>query len=299
MSSSKPVALVTGCSEGGIGHALALNLVKRGYQVFATARKESNMPGLAEAGCELLALDVTVEDSIKAALKEVESRAGGRLNLLINNAGTGAFNSPLLDVDLTQARKLYDVNVWGLIAATQAFAPLLVYTAHAKSGPRAANIINIGSITGIRAFPFRGIYGSSKAAVHAISDALRSELQNLGVKVTVAVTGGVSTQIGGKAMALRNENADATSVYAHVWKKINDMLVASRQRQDTHGMSPEDYAEKLLSKTLVPSSPAYYHLASYSTLFRILHHLPAWFVDRVAASQWHLKEVTYEPKKSV
>lgn len=87
MASERPVALVTGCSAGGIGVALALYLQQQaGYQVFATARKLSNMPDeLAAAGCRLLELDVTKTDSLEAAQDQVANATQGRLNLLINN----------------------------------------------------------------------------------------------------------------------------------------------------------------------------------------------------------------------
>lgn len=90
----RPPALVTGCSEGGIGVALALYLQEQaGYQVFATARKVSNMPdALATAGCRLLELDVTKKDSLEAARNEVEMATGGRLNLLINNVRSEGMN---------------------------------------------------------------------------------------------------------------------------------------------------------------------------------------------------------------
>lgn len=122
----KKTVLITGCSAGGIGHAMAKNFHERGLYVFATARdisKTSDLSKLDEV--EILELDVTVPDSIAWCKEIVTKRTGGRLDVLVNNAGIET-NSPLLDANMEQAKKLYEVNVWGPLAMVQAFAPLLV-----------------------------------------------------------------------------------------------------------------------------------------------------------------------------
>jgi len=83
--------LITGCSEGGIGHALALEFQKQGYRVFATARKQSAMTALVENGVETLEMDVTSVDSLNGVKEEIEKRTGGTLDVLVNNAGQGIF----------------------------------------------------------------------------------------------------------------------------------------------------------------------------------------------------------------
>ncbi|PNP55548.1 hypothetical protein FNYG_15487 [Fusarium nygamai] len=84
--STKPTALITGCSEGGAGHALALEFAAKGYQVFATARSTKSLAGLQEKGIELLTLDVTKQESIVALKDEIINRTGGKLDILFNNA---------------------------------------------------------------------------------------------------------------------------------------------------------------------------------------------------------------------
>lgn len=133
----KKTVLITGCSTGGIGWAMAKQFHQRGFHVFATARDPSKMDDgdlvankVADDNnnnnVEVLALDVTVPESIARCREVVAQRTAGRgLDVLVNNAGV-EFNSPLLDTDLTEARRLYDINVWGLLAMVQAFAPLLV-----------------------------------------------------------------------------------------------------------------------------------------------------------------------------
>jgi 1-acylglycerone phosphate reductase len=123
----KNTVLITGCSTGGIGWAMAKRFHQRGYYVFATARDPDRAADLAELGddIEILKLDVTDTKTIAHCKEIVSKRTGGRLDVLVNNAGV-EFNSPLLDTDITEAKRLYDVNVWGLLAMVQSFAPLLI-----------------------------------------------------------------------------------------------------------------------------------------------------------------------------
>lgn len=105
---------------------MAKNFHQRGFYVFATARDLSTTGDLAElSNIEILQLDVTLPNTIAQCKEIVSKRTGGRLDVLVNNAGV-EFNSPLLDTDLAEAKRLYDVNVWGPLAMVQAFAPLLV-----------------------------------------------------------------------------------------------------------------------------------------------------------------------------
>ena len=142
-------ALVTGCSAGGIGSALCAELARRGIHVFATARSTSKIPVdlTIQDSVTALALDVTSPASLSAAVEAVRERTGGRLDFLVNNAG-GGFTAPLLDTDLDAAKRIYDVNVWGMLATTQAFAPLLI-EAH-------GTVLNIGSITAVASSPWLG-----------------------------------------------------------------------------------------------------------------------------------------------
>ena len=122
----KKTVLITGCSANGIGHAMAKNFHHQGFYVFATARDPPKTADLAElSDVEILELDVTVPKTIAHCKEVVAKRTGGRLDVLVNNAGVEV-NCPLLDTDITEAKRLYDVNVWGPLAMVQAFAPLLI-----------------------------------------------------------------------------------------------------------------------------------------------------------------------------
>lgn len=144
----KQTVLITGCSDGGIGSALALALQQRGLHVFATARDSSKMSDLQGVpDVTMLTLDVAKTDDIKAAVEVVMKQTGGTLDYLVNNAGRNHF-MPILDEDLDTVRNLFEINFYGPLAITQAFSPLLI-----KAKGMA---VYITSISGYINVPFMG-----------------------------------------------------------------------------------------------------------------------------------------------
>ena len=126
MTINSKTALITGCSNDGIGSGLALALHAKDVHVFATARDPSKMSSLSSLPhVTLLKLDVTSAGDIAAAVEAVKAATGGRLDYLINNAGHNHF-MPLLDDDIDTLRVLWEVNVWAPLAVTKAFAPLVI-----------------------------------------------------------------------------------------------------------------------------------------------------------------------------
>lgn len=118
--------LITGCSQGGIGAALAERFHERGFHVFATARSLSKMKFLEEhANITLIKLDVTSSESIKEAVTVVNEKTGGTLDVLVNNSGLNA-TCPFTDVVLDEARELFEVNFWGVLKVTQEFTPFVI-----------------------------------------------------------------------------------------------------------------------------------------------------------------------------
>lgn len=154
-------ALITGCSEGGIGHALAEEFARdANMHVFATARAVSKMASLAHLpNMTFLALDVTSQPSIQEAVAAVAEATGGTLDYLVNNAGC-QYVSPVLDLDVELARRMYDVNFWGVYAVTQAFAPLVV----AARG----SIANLSSVGTLLSLPYIGEALPSSEPTHAV-----------------------------------------------------------------------------------------------------------------------------------
>lgn len=184
MSADKKVALITGCSSGGLGAALAIALHKADYRVIATARNTSKLEETRSAGIESLELDVLSPSSISSCVKNLEALTG-HLDLLINNAGSG-YNMPLIDVSIDDARKVFDLNVFSLIGVTRAFLPLLMKGKDAK----VANNISIAAYVGL---PITGMYSSSKAAANMMTETLRLELAPFGIRVVALLTGSVKS----------------------------------------------------------------------------------------------------------
>lgn len=140
--------LVTGCSAGGTGDALALALAMRGHRVFATARNPAKVPQSLSSlsNVTVLKLDVLSPDSVAEAVKAV-SESGQGLDILVNNAGCG-YAQPVLDLDIARAQQLFDTNLWGPIRTIQAFSGLLI-----ASKGRIVNVSAVGAFVNV---PFIG-----------------------------------------------------------------------------------------------------------------------------------------------
>src|SRR5919197_1439048 len=175
--------LITGCSTG-IGRATAERLAARGHTVYATARRVEAISDLAARGCRLLALDVTDEDSMRAAVAAVCEEQGA-VGTLVNNAGysqSGAVES----VAMADVRRQFETNVFGLVRMSQLVLP----------GMRAqgrGRIVNVSSMGANFTFPGGGLYHATKYAVEAISDALRFEVAGFGVDVVIVQPGIIRT----------------------------------------------------------------------------------------------------------
>jgi len=190
--------LITGCSSG-IGHATAELLAKEGWKVYATARRPESIEDLKSAGCETLALDVTDERSMSAAV-EVVTEAEGAVGVLINNAGysqSGAVET----VPLDQIRRQFETNVFGLVRMCQLVLP-------GMRRQHWGRIVNIGSMGGRLTFPGGGVYHATKYAVEALSDALRFEVRGFGVDVILIEPGLIVTGFGDAATATVVPDAD-------------------------------------------------------------------------------------------
>lgn len=210
--------LITGCSSG-IGEATARRLAARGWTVYASARRLDSIAALADAGCELLQLDVTDEQSMRAAVETVE-REHGAVGVLINNAGYSQ-GGAIEQVPLDAARRQFETNVFGVIALTQLVLPAM-RTQHW------GRIVNIGSMGGRLTLPGGGLYHATKHSLEAISDALRFEVRGFGVEVVLVEPGLITTEFGKTAVATVNEadagadNRDGGDPY----KKFNAKLAA-------------------------------------------------------------------------
>ncbi|KAF2866454.1 1-acyl dihydroxyacetone phosphate reductase [Massariosphaeria phaeospora] len=223
MSAPKSV-LITGCSDGGIGSALARTFADRGFHVFATARDTSRASKLRDvSNVTLLTLDVTKQQDIDDAVAAVKMQTSGKLDVLVNNAGRNHF-MPVLDEDVSKVKEVFEVNYWGPIKVTQAFAPLLK--------DARGTLVFITSISGYVNTPFMGTYAASKRSLEITAETLRLELAPFGMPVMSIVTGAVQSQ--GQTYF-----GDWALPQNSLYKSIEDTIAArargrdALQRQDT------------------------------------------------------------------
>jgi NAD(P)-dependent dehydrogenase (short-subunit alcohol dehydrogenase family) len=181
--------LITGCSTG-IGRATAERLVRQGWPVYATARRPESIADLEEKGCRILALDVTDEESMGAAVQTVEDERGA-VGVLVNNAGysqSGAVET----IPPVELRRQFETNVFGVVRMCQLVLP-------GMRRQRYGRIVNISSMGGKLTFPGGGAYHATKFSVEALSDVLRFEVSGFGVDVIVIEPGLIRTEFGSTA----------------------------------------------------------------------------------------------------
>lgn len=256
--------LVTGTSSG-IGKTTALHLERLGFRVFATVRNQKDAEAIrseASGGLIPVLMDVTDQDSIDSA-KEQVSQAVGEAGLagLVNNAGVG-FVSPLEFVPLNELRWLFEVNVFGLLAVTQAFMPLL------RQGR--GRIVNLSSTASIVVAPFHGPYSASKLSVNGLSDALRLELNPQGVQVSLVVCGSIKTPMWGKGDTLnRRVTKDfppqAWELYGVPYGKLRDYF----SRLGKAGVPPEAVSRQIVHALTAKRAKNRYYVGPDANLYKI------------------------------
>lgn len=235
----KPVALVTGASSG-MGKDFALRLLAEGYAVYGAARRVERMADLAAAGCSVIALDVTDDASMVAAVGQILGETG-RIDVLINNAGYGQFGA-LEDVPMDEGRRQLETNLIGPARLIQLCLP------HMRAR-RFGRIFNISSIGGKLATPLGGWYHASKYALEGYSDSLRNEVSQFGIDVVVIEPGGIETEWSGIATD-EAERYSGQGAYAAYVAKF-------RQRQAQLGKNPPpSIITNLIVKALKAKRPA-------------------------------------------
>lgn len=288
MAISKTV-LVTGCSTG-IGRAAAERLQKKGWRVYATARRIETIKDLAEAGMRVLPLDVNDEDSMRAAVASVEE-AEGAVGVLVNNAGFG-LQGPFEEFSMEDVRRQFETNVFGLVRLTQLALPGMRRQGWGR-------IVNVSSVGGRLSFPGGSFYHGTKWAVEAISDSLRLEVGGFGVRVVLVEPGTVITKFGDTALATVPGASDG-GPYGRFKQELQKTVKdAYEGRMARLAITPEKVAA-VIDKAISARRPRARYPVSAATrlLFGLKRVLPGRALDAVIRSQFTLPSPKDDPGKS-
>jgi NAD(P)-dependent dehydrogenase (short-subunit alcohol dehydrogenase family) len=271
--------LITGCSSG-IGRATAERLAGRGHVVYATARRPEAIADLGRRGCRVLALDVTDEASMTAAVRVVCDEHGA-VGALVNNAGYSQ-SGPIEEVPLADVRRQFETNVFGLARMCQLVLPGMRAQRHGR-------IVNVSSMGANFTFPGGGFYHASKYAVEAVSDALRFEVRGFGVDVVIIQPGIIRTGFSRAATDALDAGAPRDGPYA----SFNAAVTASTTDVYTRGPlarlggPPEAVAQAIERAITVPEPRIRYRVTPSARLLvraRSLMTDALW--DRLMASRF-------------
>ncbi|KAF5749833.1 hypothetical protein HS088_TW03G00159 [Tripterygium wilfordii] len=266
-SNGKPVVLITGCSQGGIGHALAKEFAANDCLVVATGRSLVSMPDLQQDSRFFLQeLDVVSAESVNRVVSNVIEKYG-RVDVLVNNAGVQCV-APLAEIPLSALERTFNTNFYGPVRLVQAVVPHM-------ASRRKGKIVNVGSVIALAPTPWAGAYSASKAALHSLTDSLRLELRPFGIDVINVVPGAIRSKIGNSAIALYNQMPD-WKLYKPFEAKIRERAYLSQGLKSTPS---EDFASKTVAVVLKKNPPAWFSYGHHSTAMAIMYHLPLFIRD--------------------
>lgn len=271
--------LITGCSSG-IGQALAKEFHKQGFKVYASARNTDSLSELSAIGINTLKLDVNSSEQIASAIAQIQQQSG-QLNVLINNAGYAAMG-PVIELNSDSLQQQFATNVFAPMALISAALPLLKKSSQSQ---QVAQVVNIGSISGLVTTPFSGAYCATKSAIHSLSDALRMELKPFGIDVITVQPGAIQSKFGDNSLAgVSNLIAD-NSLYAPVKQHIEARATASQENPTP----ASEFAEILVSKLQQAKVPATIKIGNGSVLLPLLKRiLPTNTLDKILMKKFGL-----------
>ncbi len=267
--------LITGCSTG-IGHCVAHALHKRGYRVFATARRQEGVEKLLSEGLESLQLDLTDSDSIQQAFAEVMRRTDGQLYALFNNGGYGQAGA-VEDLSREALRAQFETNVFGWQELTNLALPVMRKQGYGR-------IIQNSSVLGFVSMPLRGAYNASKYAIEGLSDTLRLELQGSDIFVSLIEPGPIASEFrANSARALARyidiENSFHSEKYSGAIKRLNKKGPAA-----PFTLQPEAVLSRVISALESDHPKPRYYVTFPTYLFAVLKRiLSTRLLDRILA----------------
>jgi len=246
--------LITGCTKGSIGDALAREFHAKGLRVFAASRRLDSMERLSAMGIDTLELDVTDANAIQRVRDEIAALTGGKLDILMNNAGR-SYVEAAIDEDIQIVRNLFEVNVFSVMMMVKEFAPLLIAS-------RSGLIVNTGSAASVAPVPFGSTYNASKAALQAFTNTLRIELAPFNIQVVYLAAGGVKSNISSP------KTLPPGSLYAPMEALFQERRIGKAR---SGRMEADDFAKVVVAEALKPKPRAW--------LWAGTNALAVWFVD--------------------
>ena len=270
------VALVTGASSG-IGEATAQRLATAGYKVYGTSRRS------AQAGqrlFEMLSLDVTSDESVEAAIKDV-MQLEGRIDLLVNNAGFGVAPAGAEESSLDQARSIFETNFFGMVRMTRAVVP---HMRRQGSG----RIINIGSVLGFLPMPYGALYAATKHAIEGYSESLDHELRTRGIRVSVIEPAYTKTQFDANLLEPDSKLDEYREIRAALGKTLKEVMAAADE--------PGVVADAVLKAANAVRPKVRYTAGGLASRLRWLHRFaPAGVLDAGIRKDLHLDTLIASP----
>jgi len=281
MNKKLETVLITGCSSG-IGHALSREFNRQKYIVYATARHLESISSLKKEGINTLFLDVNDDKSVKDAVNRVESEHGG-IDILVNNAGYGSMG-PSLEISADELRGQFETNVFAPMNLIREVVPAMIESKHGI-------IVNMGSVSGILATPFSGVYCASKAALHYLSDTLRMELAPFGIKVITVQPGRIRSNFGKTAKSGLVKNMKSDSVYA----SILDAIYARADMSQLKSTSTEYLSKKLINELQKENPKNIIRIGKSSSLLPFIkRYFPSRVSDKLLRKKFELDKLKIE-----
>ncbi|MEA3239233.1 MAG: SDR family oxidoreductase [Candidatus Bipolaricaulota bacterium] len=230
------MVLITGASSG-IGKACAERLASEGDRVYGTSRhpkEEASVPGL-----QMIAMDVNDDESVAATIERIV-QAEGRIDVLVNNAGFG-IGGAVEDTSIEEAKALFETNFFGMLRVCRRALPVMRKVRH-------GTIVNVSSLGGRIGLPYQGLYSATKFAVEGMSEALRMEVRQFGIRVIMIEPGDFRTGF------TKNRRYVAAAQQDSVYSGSFGRTIKVAEKDEQTGSSPEQIS-RLLVRILHNSSP--------------------------------------------
>lgn len=273
---SNRAVLITGCSSG-IGRCAAITLKERGFEVFATTRKQQDIPALSQLGLNTLHLDLDDPDSIRKALAIVLEQTGGQLYGLFNNGGFGQ-GGAVEDLPTQALRDQFETLVFGWHDLTTQVVPVMRTQGYGR-------IIQNSSVLGFAAMPYRGAYNAAKFAIEGLTDTLRLELRGTDIHVSIIQPGPVRTKFRENGLTKFEQHINRhNSVHADAYQRTIDRL-STKDDASRFTVEPEAVVSKLVHALEHKTPRSRYRVTVPTIAFAVAKRLfPNRVLDRLLAS---------------